>query len=537
MGLIPLVYNIFRDRANARILRERKRQEQIDFPQADFLMEQAKTRLEDESPEEFVNRSNRQLDEAIQLRLGRKPDKDTAERYKWLHGVLVGQGMPKSASSAQPATQPTTSTPETSEPNIGIGGASELGDTDVPSTPSAPTLPGPPPGAAQVSARASAQPAAPAMTPAAPVRQYPFNIPRRPSEVASEKSKQEAEAAGLKAKALVPAQTELETERRKSRMIPLLSSLAREGYEPVLDAEGEPTGIKKIERPKLSETAAAKVAGTEATTAQTVATTSLREAQTELTDAQTAYTKAKESVERSKLDPNSPVYKAKAAAAASAQSRLALAWANYRAMNFGTDQQGNALPGSLQLPSGQPVGRGFQTNVRPTAPTRQMAETAATLEPKFDAVIAQLDDPKFLQKLGPAQGRWNEFMAGTWGAGDPDFADLRTTIGMLQTGAMRAHVGARGGGQMLDKFTGLINSNHMDVPTLKASLSSLRKFISGYSDYVFGPGGPMQSMDRRQPSVGGPPGAAKQFSVTVKGKTFYFPTQKAADDFKAAAQK
>lgn len=115
-----------------------------------------------------------------------------------------------------------------------------------------------------------------------------------------------------------------------------------------------------------------------------------------------------------------------------------------------------------------------------TASSKQLGETAHVLIPKMDTVLKRLEDPAFAERLGPAVGRWNEFMAGKVGAGDPEFAALRATIGLLQTGTMRAHVGARGGAAMMQKFEGLFNADHMDVPTLRASLGAVRDFLKGY---------------------------------------------------------
>ena len=55
-------------------------------------------------------------------------------------------------------------------------------------------------------------------------------------------------------------------------------------------------------------------------------------------------------------------------------------------------------------------------------------------------------------KLGPLASRYQEFMAGTYGKGDPEVEELRTKMGLLATGLMQVHVGARGSAQMLDRF-------------------------------------------------------------------------------------
>ena len=75
-------------------------------------------------------------------------------------------------------------------------------------------------------------------------------------------------------------------------------------------------------------------------------------------------------------------------------------------------------------------------------------------------------------KLGPLASRWNEFMSGKFGAGDPDYSALRTKMGLSTTLLMQAHVGSRGSSQMLEHFEDLANAKKLDGPTLKTSVGS-----------------------------------------------------------------
>lgn len=75
-------------------------------------------------------------------------------------------------------------------------------------------------------------------------------------------------------------------------------------------------------------------------------------------------------------------------------------------------------------------------------------------------------------KLGPIASRWNDFLTGKIGAGDPDYAALRAKMGLSATKLMQAHVGSRGGAFMLEHFEDLANAGKMDATTLKAGLAS-----------------------------------------------------------------
>jgi hypothetical protein len=90
-----------------------------------------------------------------------------------------------------------------------------------------------------------------------------------------------------------------------------------------------------------------------------------------------------------------------------------------------------------------------------------------------DLSISQLIDKLDTEgKLGPVAGRWNDFMAGKFGAGDADYAALRAKMGLSTTAMMQAHLGSRGGAFMLEHFEDLANAGKMDGATLRAGINS-----------------------------------------------------------------
>jgi hypothetical protein len=80
-------------------------------------------------------------------------------------------------------------------------------------------------------------------------------------------------------------------------------------------------------------------------------------------------------------------------------------------------------------------------------------------------------------KLGPIASRYQEFMAGTYGKGDPEVEELRTKMGLLATGLMQVHVGARGSAQMLEHFEDMANAKKMDGPTLLSGLNAENNYV------------------------------------------------------------
>ncbi|MEE8608682.1 MAG: hypothetical protein V3S55_13835 [Nitrospiraceae bacterium] len=116
-----------------------------------------------------------------------------------------------------------------------------------------------------------------------------------------------------------------------------------------------------------------------------------------------------------------------------------------------------------------------------TAQMEGRAESAAVLIPSVRDAMTQIKNLEAEGKLGMLAGRYNEFMAGKIGAGDPNFARLRTTISLLQTGLMVPHVGARGGVRLLEHFKAQFNTGYMSAATLEAALGAIESFLKKYA--------------------------------------------------------
>lgn len=105
-------------------------------------------------------------------------------------------------------------------------------------------------------------------------------------------------------------------------------------------------------------------------------------------------------------------------------------------------------------------------------------------------------------KLGPLASRWNDFMAGTWGAGDPDYEALRVKGGLAQTLLLKMHVGGRGGQNMLEHFKGLADAGKMDAATLKSGIQSELDYAKDAAMQPEGGGGNSETNSKGGPAVG-----------------------------------
>jgi hypothetical protein len=82
------------------------------------------------------------------------------------------------------------------------------------------------------------------------------------------------------------------------------------------------------------------------------------------------------------------------------------------------------------------------------------------------------------EELNAIGSRWNEFMTGKVGAGDPRYVALRTDTQLLSTALMQAHVGSRGSEGMMEHFGNMANAGKMDAGTLKAAITTERRYVT-----------------------------------------------------------
>jgi hypothetical protein len=131
--------------------------------------------------------------------------------------------------------------------------------------------------------------------------------------------------------------------------------------------------------------------------------------------------------------------------------------------------------------------RGSQPLVPLTVQTKNMAQSAKDLVAPISELRKQLDDPNLAAKLGPVMGRWNDFLAGKIGTGDPDYQYLRAFADLVTSGVLRAHFGARGGVGLYDKFAQNLQPGKMTPETLKSTLDAWKNFLTtAYMNPVYG---------------------------------------------------
>jgi hypothetical protein len=97
--------------------------------------------------------------------------------------------------------------------------------------------------------------------------------------------------------------------------------------------------------------------------------------------------------------------------------------------------------------------------------------------PSDPGIIQLIDKLDKNGDLGVVASRWNEFLAGKVGAGNPLIEDLRTKMGLAETGLMQVHVGARGSAALMEHFHQLVNSGNMNPETMKSGIVTEFNYI------------------------------------------------------------
>ena len=235
----------------------------------------------------------------------------------------------------------------------------------------------------------------------------------------------------------------------------------------MVEVEGPDGTIMRMPLALAQKVAPAAIA---ARSRQTVAKTNVQgridlqtlKGQSPLTIAQAHLANATADLKESINDPDSPAFQ---------QAQQKIQWANaYKQAALNMRQQ------SLNM---QREGLDYREN-GPTASIKTQGQMSIALLDHTEKIRQEIQNLGAQGKLGPMAGRWSEFMAGKVGAGDPDFVELRTDLGLFQTALMKAHVGSRGSEMMMKHFQGLIDSGKMTPESLNAAMSSINGYLNTY---------------------------------------------------------
>jgi len=140
----------------------------------------------------------------------------------------------------------------------------------------------------------------------------------------------------------------------------------------------------------------------------------------------------------------------------------------------GTETLQTVRPGQTVV-AGAQTAAGLNSVNTPTAQQRTAAGRAETVVAMAPEVLSRID--ALAPKLGPIEGRWNEFMQGKVGSDDPDFAALRSDLLMFSSGVALAHAQGRLPENLRLEFDHAINSPKQTPENLKATINAMLPWL------------------------------------------------------------
>lgn len=124
----------------------------------------------------------------------------------------------------------------------------------------------------------------------------------------------------------------------------------------------------------------------------------------------------------------------------------------------------------------------------PTSTTRSSSEFAKNVLPHISEMRKQIAEADRLGLIGPGAGRvYGEFLAGKVGStgnasADKVLGNLRASDSLMKSATLRVHFGARGGSQMYDHFSDILNSGKQSAAVLNGALDGIESYMQSYAD-------------------------------------------------------
>lgn len=111
---------------------------------------------------------------------------------------------------------------------------------------------------------------------------------------------------------------------------------------------------------------------------------------------------------------------------------------------------------------------------------KTMKQQAQATLPEIDNAIKETNEVADL--LGPAAGRWNDFMQGKVGVSDPRYAHYADEIHMVSTAVTLAHARGRMSNELFESFQKMFDAGRQSPENMIQALSVAKEWLSGYAN-------------------------------------------------------
>jgi hypothetical protein len=146
---------------------------------------------------------------------------------------------------------------------------------------------------------------------------------------------------------------------------------------------------------------------------------------------------------------------------------------------FDANGQPITVSAAQAIQSGLPAAQVWNSIYGPTGQTKSQGQAAGAVEEHIPTMKTAITNLAAKGELGPVMGRINTYLTQGYGGDDPDVSEFITDLGLIKSGAVRAHFGARGGSHILDKFDSLLNTAQTPE-ALIGSLNGIDSFLKTY---------------------------------------------------------
>jgi hypothetical protein len=110
---------------------------------------------------------------------------------------------------------------------------------------------------------------------------------------------------------------------------------------------------------------------------------------------------------------------------------------------------------------------------------KTMKQQAQSTLPGIDRALDETE--KIAAKLGPVEGRWNDFWQGKIGASDPDFAHYKDEIALVSSAVTLAHARGRMSNELFNHFQKMFDAGHQAPENMIQALNVAKEWLTEYA--------------------------------------------------------
>jgi hypothetical protein len=125
----------------------------------------------------------------------------------------------------------------------------------------------------------------------------------------------------------------------------------------------------------------------------------------------------------------------------------------------------------------------------------KLTNTMKTMKQQAQATLPRIattldETERIAGMLGPVEGRWNEFMTGKIGAGDPKFKHYLDEVGMVQSAVTLAHARGRMSDSLFKHFEKMFDAGQQTAENMIQALTVAQEWLTDYAN-MGEPGSPV----------------------------------------------